>query len=50
MKGNKKGAFGGRGTGRGLKGRPGVKLLRKTVEAGWLARKRVQFSKEAVTK
>lgn len=39
----KKGAFGGTGTGRGMRGMPGVKLLKKTVKAGFKAQKRVVF-------
>ena len=38
-----KGAFGGTGTGRNLRGKPGVKLLKKTVKAGFKAQKRVVF-------
>jgi hypothetical protein len=35
------GAFGGTGTGRGLRGMPGRKLAKKMVRAGWNAQKRV---------
>lgn len=37
----KKGAFGGVGTGRGRRGMPGRKLIKKTIKAGWKAQKRV---------
>ena len=43
-----KGAFGGTGTGRNLRGKPGVKLLKKTVKAGFKAQKRVVFSTKPV--
>ena len=36
-----KGAFGGTGTGRGRRGMPGRKLIKKTVKAGWKAQNRV---------
>jgi hypothetical protein len=38
-----KGAFGGTGTGRNLRGKPGRKLLKRTAKAGWFAQKRVFF-------
>ena len=38
------GAFGGVGTGRGRRGMPGRKLIKKTVKAGWNAQKRVILS------
>jgi len=43
-----KGAFGGTGTGRGMRGKPGRKLLKKTVKAGWKAQKRVMLSTKPV--
>ena len=42
------GAFGGVGTGRGQRGRPGRKLVKKTVKAGWSAQKRVVLSTKPV--
>ena len=45
-----KGAFGGTGTGRNLRGKPGVKLLKKTVKAGFKAQKRVVFGMSGRTK
>ena len=35
------GAFGGTGTGRGMRGLPGRKLIKKTVKSGWKAHNRV---------
>ena len=42
------GAFGGVGTGRGQRGRPGRKLVKKTVKAGWSAQNRVVLSTKPV--
>ena len=36
-----KGAFGGTGTGRGRRGMPGRKLVKKMIKAGWKAQNRV---------
>lgn len=49
-KGHKTGAFGGTGTGRGRRGMPGRKLIKKTVKSGWSSQKRVTLSTKAVTK
>ena len=46
----KKGAFGGVGTGRGRRGMPGRKLIKKTVKSGWSAQKRVVFGMSGRTK
>ena len=43
-----KGAFGGTGTGRGRRGMPGRKLIKKTVKSGWSAQKRVVLSTKPV--
>ena len=40
-KGTKTGAFGGVGTGRGRRGMPGRKLVKKMIKAGWKAQNRV---------
>ena len=44
------GAFGGTGTGRGMRGMPGRKLIKKTVKAGWKAHSRVTLSMKPVQK
>jgi len=44
------GAFGGTGTGRGRRGMPGRKLIKKTVKAGWSARYRVGLSVKSMVK
>lgn len=44
------GAFGGTGTGRGMRGMPGRKLIKKTVKAGWKAHNRVTLSTKPVQK
>jgi hypothetical protein len=44
------GAFGGTGTGRGRRGMPGRKLIKKTVKAGWKAHNRVTLSTKPVQK
>ena len=44
------GAFGGTGTGRGMRGMPGRKLIKKTVKAGWKAHSRVTLSTKPVQK
>lgn len=49
-RGHKTGAFGGTGTGRGRRGMPGRKLIKKTVKAGWSAQKRVTMSTKAEPK
>lgn len=49
-KGTKTGAFGGTGTGRGMRGMPGRKLIKKTVKAGWKAHNRVTLSTKPVQK
>lgn len=46
----KTGAFGGTGTGRGMRGMPGRKLIKKTVKAGWKAHSRVMLSTKPVQK
>jgi hypothetical protein len=45
-----RGAFGGTGTGRGMRGMPGRKLIKKTVKAGWKAHNRVTLSTRPVQK
>ena len=47
---NQKGAFGGVGTGRGRRGMPGRKLIKKTVKSGWSARYRVGLSVKPMVK
>ena len=44
------GAFGGVGTGRGQRGMPGRKLIKKTVKSGWNAQNRVTLSTKPVQK
>ena len=44
------GAFGGVGTGRGRRGMPGRKLIKKTVKSGWSARYRVGLSVKPMVK
>ena len=49
-KGYKTGAFGGVGTGRGRRGMPGRKLIKKTVKSGWKARNRIGLSTKPMVK
>jgi hypothetical protein len=44
------GAFGGTGTGRGMRGMPGRKLIKKTVKSGWKAHNCVTLSTKPVQK